>query len=159
MTVVLRSLLYAATYAVLTDASEPANWMLGMLLGPLLALLVGRRRVRREPGWISRLAWSPVLLWGILQRILRGSWQMFHVLIGRHPWRHAGFIENRRVTETPEGTALLALIQSVSPGSVAAEVDAETRSMILNVIDARQAAQEEAAVRRFYDRYQKRTVP
>lgn len=159
MIVVLRTLVYGSTYAILTHVGEPANWTLGMLLGGLLALTLGRRRVRQGPGWLVRLAWSPALLWGMVRQILRGSWHMLYVLIGRRPWHHVGFVEVRDVAKTTDGLTVLALIQSASPGSVAAEVDRDTRSLILNVIDAREADREAAAIRRFYDRYQKRTVP
>lgn len=159
MIVILRSLVYGAIYAVLTGIGEPANWELGMVLGTGLSFVVGRRHARRVADWPARLAWSPVLLWGMARRVIRGSWQMVHVLIGRRPWQHVGFVECSAIAETPEGVTLLALIHSASPGSVAAEVERESRTLILNIIDAREARQEEESIRRFYDRYQKYSVP
>lgn len=159
MTVFVRALPYAITYAVLTGTGSPWNWLLGFLFGCLVSLASGGWRADAGIGSIRRLAWLPWLICGAAVSVLRGSWQMLRVLTGMRPWHRVGLVTSSGVTQSEAGLTLLGLVQSASPGQVVAEIDGETRTLVVNAIDASNPEETRATIADFYDRYQRRSVP
>jgi multicomponent K+:H+ antiporter subunit E len=159
MTIVLRAVPFVLVYAVLTGAGSVGNWPIGGLLGCLVVVATSDRRSRIAPGRLARLLWLPWLLWGAIVDAVRGSMQMLFVVLGRETWHNVGFITCSEVTRTERGLAVLALVQSATPGSVVADIDRETRSLVVNVLDASDPERAGRLIARFYDRYQRRAVP
>lgn len=159
MKLLLHGFLLALTYAALTELGSLADWLLGLAFGGLAAAIHAGGKAERRDFTLGRLVALPVLLFGAALEVTRGSWQMLQVLTGLQPWHAAGFLTIEEAAERPEGLALLALVQSASPGSVAAEIDREARTLTLSVIDASDLDERREEVVRYYRRYQKRAVP
>lgn len=149
---------YAATYAALTGVDQPANWLIGLLVGGALALVSGRRR-GIGGGARARLVGLPWLAVGVVGRIASGTRQMLRVLLTFAPWPHAGFVRIGHVARSDDGLTLLALVVSASPGSAVLQIERDANVVVANVIDARNPPQVDADVSHFYHRYQRRLVP
>jgi multisubunit Na+/H+ antiporter MnhE subunit len=160
MTLLLVSLPLLLAFVALTGPEDPWNWALGFGIALLLVVPATRARGGRLPAiGLRRLISLPLLLWGILRGIAAGSWMMLMVVTGRRNWRNVGFITVEQATRTEAGLALLALAQSATPGSVVAETDAETRSLVINLLDCTDPEAARAEVVRFYRRFQRPSVP
>lgn len=159
MSTIMRAVPYALTYALLTGHDDLWNWLLGGLFAVVVSLVLDRWRETSLTGRPVRLLWLPWLIWGASIEAIRGSWQMLLVLTGRRSWRNAGFVTCSNLAQTEHGLVVLALVQSATPGSVVAEIDRETGTLVFNAVDASDPEREGRQVKRFYDRYQKRSVP
>lgn len=159
MILLIRSFPYALTYAVLTDYGNGWNWLFGALFGAILAFVRGEPPFPNTARTLARLARLPWFIYGSLRQIVGGSWRILTVLLGRRTWRHVGLVTCEEVARTDLGLAVLALVESASPGSLVADVDRKTKTVVISVIDATNPARKGRAITRFYDRFQKHLMP
>lgn len=144
-------------YALLAGPAAPGNWLLGAAFALLLALRGGVGPPAASPAGLWRVALVPWLMLGIILRIATGAFQMIRFLLIQRDWSRVGFVTCRTPAETADGKALLALAESVSPGSIAASADAERISA--SAIGASEPEEHCAALGRWYARFQKRILP
>lgn len=157
----LRAIPLVLIYAVLAGPADPANWLAGAVPGLGLALVLGARGPALGPGGaLGVLARALVLPWfllGCLRRIASGSWTMFRVLAFRAGRAELGFVRCETETETPDGAALLALIEAASADSIVTRLD--DGAMRVSLVAARRRDRHCADQRRWYRRFQRRMLP
>ena len=149
---ILRAAPLALIYAVLTGPGTPANWGVGAVVGLCLAvsaLLSGRRA---SPASLLRALLLPWFALGMLLRIARGTAQTLPLLIRRDRAR-PGFVTCDAGDRTEAGRALLALVESASPGSALAAIEAER--LTIGVIDASAPEDQCADIARWQRRFQR----
>lgn len=157
----LRAIPMALVYAVLAGPAGPANWLVGAVLALALAILLRSPGPalgpRRALGAAARALLLPWFLLGCVRRIASGSWTMIRVLALRRGRERLGFVRCRTGAETPDGAALLALIETASPDSIVSALDgAEMRT---SLVPADRAGRHCDDQRRWYRRFQRRMLP
>lgn len=101
------------------------------------------RRVQAACILLVRFAWQVVLA-GITT-----AWIV--VRPGRRPQPALVRMSLGKVNQT--GAALLASLVTLTPGTTAIDIDLERRSLLLHVLDSRDAARTVANIRRHFERY------
>ena len=150
-------------YALSLASADP--WDLG--IGAVLSvgvLLVFRRFIfldRALPPRIAlqRTARFPVLALGAAANITRGTVQVTRVVLGWATARHAGFVEIPQGDRTETGVVVSGLLDTLSPGSVLVEIDAEARTWTIHALQAEDADAVREDVDRFYERFQRPVWP
>ena len=159
MKVLLRTLPMALVYAVLAGPAEPLNWLVGIVLGLGLAFLLHGPGASAGGGLrlIGRAALLPWFLLGCLERIASGSWTMIRVLGTRRGRAELGFVRCRAAAETDDGAALLALVDTASPGSIVTGLDGG--AMRTSLVPADRGNRHCDDQRAWYRRFQQRMLP
>jgi multicomponent Na+:H+ antiporter subunit E len=153
--------LLTGVYLLSLGSVDPLDAAEGLLLATALSLaLRGRLEWPRGPGpsLARRVAAFPLLLFGELVEVLRGTWDVALRVLGLRPLE-SGIVLIPIGERTELGVAVTGLLAGLSPGSMLVEVDAERRAMLFHVIDASDPDAVRDHLDRFYRRYQRRVFP
>lgn len=157
--VVLLALVYAAALA----SFAPADLALGALLGAALTRRYGAFVFRAEPRPLrelpGRAAALPPLAWAVTRSVFTGTWQVARAVVRPSSLRRPGIVTVTLPEAQAEGVEMCALLLTLSPGSLAVDVDAEHRRIHLHVLDATDPDAARRDVERFYRRYQRKVFP
>lgn len=154
-----RAAVYAVIYAALTGMADLGNWLAGVLLGMAVAWLCSSWSGRRPDDEPVRPVGLPWFVWGTVQQIVGGSLRTLRVLLGLRDWRTIGWFTCPHAARTEHGLAVLALVLSSAPGTVVAETEPGTRTLVVNSLDGDGPDSERQDIHRFYTRFQRRSLP
>ena len=142
-------------WLVLNDSTEPAH----LLLGLLLALAGGAVYARLEPTprKVGRVVVPAAMLaWLVWVDIVRSNIAVLRIALRPSaPGRVAGFLAIPLELRDPRGLAVLAAIVTATPGTSWAHYEDSANVVTLHVLDL---VDEEAWVRQFKDRYERRLM-
>lgn len=149
---------------VLTLASrDPLDLVTGVLLGLVLAALLGRRMRPAADGPagspIGRMLWFPVFAAAVLADVARGTWDVALRVMHLRALERPGLVRIPIGHRSERAIAVSALATTLSPGSVLIEIDRQRGDLLLHVIDASDPDEVRDRHQRFYDRYQRRVFP
>ncbi|HET7408608.1 MAG TPA: Na+/H+ antiporter subunit E [Paracoccaceae bacterium] len=149
MKLLLRIAPMALVFALLAGPGDPLNWLLGALFAaPLAGAICGLR-----PTTPASLTGTPLLPWyilGVFMRTVTGAVQTACFLVLRREWPRVGFISCPAIAESGHGRMLLALAETVSPGSVVVSTGDELR---MSAIDADAPEEHCRELRAWYARF------
>ncbi|MGH2562429.1 MAG: Na+/H+ antiporter subunit E [Thermomicrobiales bacterium] len=165
----------AVIYALTLASFDPWDLAIGAVLGagvmavfwrfPLTEAAGGRRQaasdanssaVRRPP---SAVLWFWPFVAVMVWEVVKGTWQVALVVLGRRPSDRAGFIAIPIGERTPLGVAVFGIATTLSPGSVLVDVDWSEGTMLYHVLDASDPDAIRAQFAWLYERWQRRVVP
>jgi multisubunit Na+/H+ antiporter MnhE subunit len=98
---------------------------------------------------------AATLLWRFLCALLVSGLQTLRVIVragrlhGQAP--RSGFVRVPVAPLTPQGTALLACLVSLTPGTSVVEIDAATQSIVLHMLDVSAAQATVDSIRRDFE--------
>lgn len=142
-------------WLVLNDSMDPTHVLLGLLMG----LVGGAVYARLEPSrgkTGSFVAPAAMLAWLVLVDIIRSNIAVLRIALRLPaPGRVAGFLAIPLELRDPRGLAALACIVTATPGTSWAHYEAAANVLTLHVLDL---VDEEAWVRQFKDRYERRLM-
>lgn len=150
------TLLLLLLWLALNDSTDPAHLLLGLLVGvgggAAYALLTPPR-----PRTGKLLVPVVTLLWLVFLDIVRSNMAVAAIALRlpRRRRRVAGFLPIPLELRDPAGLAVLACIVTATPGTSWARYDEAANVLTLHVLDL---ADEEAWVRQFKDRYERRLM-
>jgi multisubunit Na+/H+ antiporter MnhE subunit len=148
-------------YLLSLGSLDPLDAAEGFLLAAALSLwLRGRLGWPEGPGPspAARVAAFPLLVFGELVEVLRGTWDVALRVLGFRPLE-SGIVLIPIGERTDLGVAVTGLLAGLSPGSTLVEVDAERQVMLFHFIDASDPDAVRDHLDRFYRRYQRRVFP
>lgn len=150
-------------YVLTLGSRDPVDLVTGVLLGLLLAALLGRRMRSsaeiRTGRPIARVLWFGVFAGAVIAEVLRGAWDVALRVMHLRALERPGLVRVPVGQRTERGIAVSALATTLSPGSVLIDVDRERGDLLLHVIDAADPDAVRDRLQRFYDRYQRRVFP
>lgn len=159
VSVALLTLVYAAALA----SFHPVDLAVGLGLAAVLTLRYGDfvfRAQARPLGELPRRAAAlPPLLWALLRSVATGTWQVARAVVRPETLRRPGIVTVSIPEAQPEGLEMCALLLTLSPGSLAVDVNVEQRTIHLHVLDATDPDAVRREVERFYQRYQRKVFP
>lgn len=130
------SLSLLIVWLFLHDTLAPGEILVGLIIGLLIPYLT-------RVFWPESLTLSKPL--GVLKLLLRINWDILRaniavarLILTRHPDRlNPMFLEIPVELEDPHAIVLLAGILTITPGTVAADLDVPNRRILLHVLDVR----------------------
>jgi len=141
-------------WLVLNDSTAPAHILLGLLAG--LAGGAAYARLETPRGKTGRIvAPAAALTWLVLVDIVRSNLAVLRIVMPPTRARVAGFLAIPLELRDPRGLAVLAGIVTATPGTSWAHYEAAANVLTLHVLDL---VDEEAWVRQFKDRYERRLM-
>jgi multicomponent K+:H+ antiporter subunit E len=142
-------------WLVLNDSMDPAQVLLGIGIGVAAGAAYARLEPPGKP--VRRLiAPAATLLWLVFVDIVRSNLAVGRIaLCLPRPPRVAGFLSIPLELRDPAALAVLACIVTATPGTSWARHDEDAQLLILHVLDL---VDEEAWVRQFKDRYERRLM-
>jgi multicomponent K+:H+ antiporter subunit E len=142
-------------WLVLNDSIASAHVLMGLLMG----LVGGAVYARLEPprGRVGKsLVPAAMLIWLVVVDIIRSNIAVLRIALRLPaPRRVAGFLAIPLELRDPRGLAVLAGIVTATPGTSWAHYEAAANVLTLHVLDL---VNEEAWVRQFKDRYERRLM-
>lgn len=148
----------ALVFLAVVGGAAPADLAVAAVVGAGLSFLLrpvyvhaGSRRdsLRSLPRFLRRL----------LGEVVRGTWNMLLVVLGRRSWRRLGYVRVPRAGRTELGVVVTGLTAGLSPGTVLAALEDGGEVLVFHVIDAGDPAAAGAGLQRFYRQYQAPVVP
>jgi multicomponent K+:H+ antiporter subunit E len=141
-------------WLLLVGSAGPGAILLGLLLALLstrLLLALGPERLRlRRPLAVLELAWV------VLVEVFRSNNAVARIILTPRPReRTSGFVRIPLDMRNPYGLAALACVLTATPGTVWAEYESATGTMLLHVLDL---IDEGEWVRIIKDRYERRLM-
>lgn len=129
-------------YLLLTGNLQLSNWLVGGLLAGAITLLLPNRTVL--PGWrrLPRILWAIVqyvfvLLYDLVKSGLEVAWIVIHPRLPIHP----GVVKIHTNTENEWANALSAHAITITPGTLALEMD-DHGVIYAHCLDARSASRQ-----------------
>ena len=160
---VLSLLLLVMVYALVLASFHPWDLAFGAAIGA--TLLWGARRyvfgervspVARLPARLAAFVpFAAVVAWDIV----KGTWNVALVVLGRRPLAHPGVVAVPIEERSRLGVVVSALAMSLSPGSFLVDVEWDRRVILFHFLDASDPDRIRADSLRFYRRYQRRVFP
>lgn len=152
-----------AVYALALSSVDPWDLGLGALLS-LAVLIAFRDFILVGEGTsplsaLRRAARFPALMLATFVAIVQGTIQVARVVLTWSPPRDAGFVEIPQGKRTNTGVAVNGLLLTLSPGSVLTDIDSESQTWSMHVLDAADEEVVRANIDQFYDRYQRPVWP
>ena len=140
------------------------DWLLGAVFAVVMLCLFrgflfsGKSLPRMRNLFLRFIAFVPLCLATIVL-ITRGTWQVTLVVLNLRPLPQSGLVTVPIDEMTPTGVSVIALITTLSPGTVFLDVDWENKTMLFHSLDASDPAKVRADIHRFYQRYQRFVFP
>jgi len=163
MTRVVSAVGLGVLYVLTLVSGDPIDLAIGVLLGAVLVILLGRRlRLAPDPGdatLTQRVVFFAPFVGAVLADILQGTWDVALRVLHLRRLERPGVVRIPIGDRSEHGVAVSALATTLSPGSVLIDIDWERGDLLLHVIDASDPDQVRARLQRFYDRYQRRVFP
>ncbi len=150
MNILPRIVSMTVIFAVLAGPGGLPNWLLGAALAAPLAFAIGTT----PPALSGRMFAMLLLPWfilGIALRTTTGTAQTIGLLL-RRDWSSVGLMTCPAAAETRQGRDLLALAETISPGSIVISAEDEVR---LSAIDADAPEQRCRKLGAWYARFQR----
>lgn len=113
----------------------------------------------RRLSLLRRLFVLPRLALSLTRAIVRGTWLMIAVTVGRRPWSRLGVVEVPVGDRSELGITVTALAAGLSPGTVFLDVDRDRGVMRFHVIDTKHRERFLAELDHFYRDYQSHFFP
>lgn len=157
MRLIPRAVATLLIFAVLAGPAQPGNWLLGAVLGLVVAAVTLRRSEAATGANPLRLLLLPWFVLGVLGRTAVGTWKMLLLLLVWRDWSKVGFVTCPAAAESDEGSALLALVETASPGSVVAAHDHQR--ITASVVGKKTPEAHCEGLHRWYRRFQKPMLP
>ena len=125
----------AATWLVLNQSVEPAQILLGSVLGVLLAWASSKLRPVRAT--LRRIDLAAALVAIVVVEIARSNFAVGRIVLGlvRNREIRSGFLEIPLELQDPHGLAALATIITATPGTIWAGQSADGTRLTLHVLD------------------------
>lgn len=162
MSLVLTTAALVLVYLAALGSAGAADVGTGVLLALLAQWSVRAHAPVRHglpAALLSRALWLAPFVAVLVARSLSNAVSFVPYLVRPSALKHAGLVEIPYGERSERGVAVTALCISLSPGSVALDMDADRRVLIVQVADARDADRVLADEARFYDRWQRRVAP
>jgi multicomponent K+:H+ antiporter subunit E len=142
-------------WLLLNDSLDPADVLIGLLMG--LGGVAVYARLEPPRGRVgSFMVPAAMLIWLVFADIIRSNIAVLPIALRlRAPGRVSGFLAIPLELHDPRGLAVLAAIVTATPGTSWAHYEAAANVLTLHVLDL---ADEEAWVRQFKDRYERRLM-
>ena len=142
-------------WLVLNDSMDPAQVLLGLLMGLAGGTVYARLEPPRgKPG--NFVLPAALLTWLVVVDIIRSNIAVLRIALRLNaPGRVDGFLAIPLALRDPRGLAVLAAIVTATPGTSWAHYDAAANVLTLHVLDL---VDEAAWVRQFKDRYERRLM-
>lgn len=160
---VVAVILLVLVYASVLSSRNPADLATGLVIA--IALAVHFRRFvfpgqSRPLADLPRRAAAAVpLAVAVLRQVLAGSWQVARVVLSRRGPMQPGLIVVTLEEAEPNGLDVCALLLTLSPGSLAVDVDPDKRTIHLHVLDATDPDAVRREFTRFYRVHQRAVFP
>lgn len=143
------AVLFGTVYAITVGSASVLDWAIGAAIGlalpAALPAALDRRAVLHLPRLVAVVA----------AHVLAGAGGMLRVLLGVWPWRHVGEVDVPYAGRSRRALEVLGYVISASPGTAAAAFDDERGVLVVNTIDARDAAAVRAGADRLLAEYQR----
>ncbi len=125
----------AATWLLLNQTLEPAQILLGLILGVLLAWASARLRPVRAT--LHRFDLAAALVVNVVIEIIKSNIAVGRIVLGlvRNREVRSGFLEIPLDLRDPHGLAALAAIITATPGTIWAGQSADGTRLTLHVLD------------------------
>lgn len=125
----------AATWLVLNQTLEPAQILLGIVLGVLLAW--ASSRLRPVKATLRRLDLAAALVFVVVIEIVKSNIAVGRIVLGLVRGREvrSGFLDIPLELRDPHGLAALATIITATPGTVWSGQSADGTRLTLHVLD------------------------
>ena len=159
MRLLITTLVLALAYLAVIGRWSLPDVLVGFAISFFIAALFGRFEAESPPLMFRRFLALPWFAVGVALELFRGALVMLLVLLGLKTWRNVGFVEVPYGERTRRGVLVTALVGTASPGSLLVDTDDEREVMIFNVIDASDPDGFRESIDRFYNRFQRHTVP
>lgn len=144
-----------AMWLVLNDSMAPGHVLLGLLIGLAGGAVYGRLEPPRAKAGNSVVS-AAMLVWLVFVDIIRSNIAVLRIALRLPgPVRVSGFLAIPLQLRDPRGLAALACIVTATPGTSWAHYEAAANVLTLHVLDL---VDEEAWVRQFKDRYERRLM-
>jgi multisubunit Na+/H+ antiporter MnhE subunit len=156
--VVIQALALMGIYLLVMTSAKPADAVVGLLLGVVLALalrprLPGRRPATPSPAQLGALLGVAV---ATAAEIVVGTWRTARFCLrgGGQP----GFVEIPRGERSRHAVALWGVLTGEAPDEIPVDVDEERDVLIVHLVDASDPDAVRARHQRAYERGQRRVV-
>lgn len=152
-----------AVYAMALASADP--WDLGIGAALSVGVLLAFRRFifpdRELPPRVAlqRAVRFPVLAVASAANIVHGTVQVTRVVLGLASARNAGFVQIPKGDRTDTGVVVSGLLDTLSPGSVLVDIDAEARTWTIHALQAEDADAVREDLDDFYERFQRPVWP
>lgn len=148
--VLLLTLVYALTLA----SFDPADLVMGALLGTALLViyrktLIGDAHPQGE-FVLHLIVYAPKLLWMLTRDILIGTWQVATFVVGIRALDNPGIVRIPLGNHSVGGVGVVGLFVTLSPGSFLVDIDWDAREMLIHFIDASNPDRHLADVEKYY---------
>jgi len=137
------ALVLAGLWMLLTGDPSPANGLAGFVvgLGLLVWMLPASGRYEREvripiPATLRKVPGASVFLLFLVQELLLSSLRIAHDVITPGPQRHPALLVVPLDLDSPTQITVLAHLVSLTPGTLAVEVSADRRCMLVHAMFA-----------------------
>jgi multicomponent Na+:H+ antiporter subunit E len=149
----------AAIYLLALGSTSGADALFALALGTALSFRLRFRAATPGPSLAARMVALPAFMFAATHEVLRGSWIMLLVVLGRRPWQRQGIVEVPIGERSELGITVSGYLAGLSPGTVLLHVDPARGVMVFHCIDAADPDRVRDELQRFYDRYQRRVFP
>jgi len=163
--IVFSILLLTLVYALTLASFAPWDLALGVLLAGGTLLLFRRflfpdgASRADQPGLPIRLARFPLYAAAVVWDITRGTWMVTAIVLGLRPLRRPGIVTVPIGERTRLGAVVSCIATTLSPGTVAIDIDWDRETMLIHVLDASDPDALRADLQHMYDRYQRHVFP
>lgn len=139
----------AFVFALLAGPGDPLNWIVGMMLAASLAAAIFGLRAAgtTQP---ARLLLLPWYIFGVAVLTAKGTAELARFLLTPREWRKVGLMSCPAIAEAEKSRMLLALAETISPGSVVIGTGDELQ---MSAIDADAPASHCEELRGWYARF------
>jgi multisubunit Na+/H+ antiporter MnhE subunit len=163
MSFIFATVALTVVYALALASADPWDLGIGGALS-VCVLLAFRRFIfpKRESTFsldMRRIVHFPVLAVAAAANIVRGTMQVTRVVLGLASARSAGFVQIPQGDRTDTGVVVSGLLDTLSPGSVLVDIDAEARIWAIHALQADDADAVRAELNEFYERFQRPVWP
>lgn len=110
-------------------------------------------------GALKAVAVFPLFALMAVLDILRGTWLVGSIVVGRRKLEHPGIVRVPLGRRSPASAGVAGIVLTLSPGTFLVAMDWETREMLVHAIDASDPDAMRESYDTFYERYERHIVP
>lgn len=152
-----------AVYALALASADPWDVALGAIFGAGITFAFRRFLFVSAPLSLTeafrRAVHLPKLLFATAVNIVRGTVAVVRLSLGPLPPTGVGFVTIPDGERTASGVIVSGLLDTLSPGSVFIEQDAQARTWTIHAIDASDEEATAETLQRFYKQFQRPVWP
>ncbi|HWV38526.1 MAG TPA: Na+/H+ antiporter subunit E [Vulgatibacter sp.] len=157
----LAVVLLAVTYLFVVGSFTAWDVGFGLLVSVTLVVAARDFVIPRPPAGaplLGRILRFPLFLGAVVLSVAGGAWRVARLVVGAHDFR-PGILIVRLPDATDLGMVVFALVQTLSPGSVALELRRDARELHFYVLGHASPDRIRDELLRFYRRWQRPVFP